>query len=107
MLDFQWDDFFWTAQAQLPSWVGYQTPQWPLWFDQLGRTVRRRGDNCNWAGRRRRIPTDGAGPCRRTVVARSWSRGGIRRFGRSAGRVSQASTAFTLWIAKRDAGVVT
>ena len=25
MLDFQWDGFFWTTRAQLPSWVGFQT----------------------------------------------------------------------------------
>jgi hypothetical protein len=29
MLDFQWDDFFWTAQAQLPGWVGYQSRNGP------------------------------------------------------------------------------
>lgn len=29
MLDFQWARFFWEAQAQLPSWVGYQTRNGP------------------------------------------------------------------------------
>jgi hypothetical protein len=29
MLDFQWDRFFWTAQARLPSWVGYQSRNGP------------------------------------------------------------------------------
>ena len=29
MLDFQWDGFFWTAKAQLPSWAGYQTRNGP------------------------------------------------------------------------------
>jgi hypothetical protein len=29
MLDFQWDRFFWTAQVQLPSWVGYQSRNGP------------------------------------------------------------------------------
>ena len=29
MLDFQWDDLFWEAQAQLPSWAGYQTRNGP------------------------------------------------------------------------------
>jgi hypothetical protein len=29
MLDFQWDDYYWTTQAQLPSWVGYQTRNGP------------------------------------------------------------------------------
>jgi hypothetical protein len=51
----------------------------------------RPGDDCSRPGRRQRIPTDGAGSCQRTMVARSRSRGGIRRSGRSAGRVSPAS----------------
>jgi hypothetical protein len=29
MLDFQLDQFFWTATAQLPSWAGYQTRNGP------------------------------------------------------------------------------